>query len=101
MDGRLHIVNLLDDMAFGGVTRALGVFDTPALVAQADSRTVAVAFNGMVPPREQADVFIVHFTVNWRRVVFLAQLRARHPRARLARFPDRGGLPRVATGHVS
>lgn len=83
MDGRVRIVNLLDDMAFGGVTRALGVFDTSPLMALADSRTVAVPFNSMVPPRDPADVYIVHFTVNWRRIVFLAQLRARHPRAKV------------------
>ena len=83
MGDTIKVVNLLDDMALGGVTRALAVFDTAPVTAVAASRTVAIPFGGVIPPDCRADVFIVHFTVNWRRIAFLALLRARYPRARI------------------
>lgn len=82
-DRHIRVVNLLDDMSLGGVTRALAVFDTPPVAEIADCTTVGVPFGSIVPPLCQADVLIIHFTFNWRRLVFLALLRLRHPRARI------------------
>ena len=80
---KARIVNLLDDVSLGGVTRALGVFATPTLQAVAESRTVAVAPGGIMPPRDAADVFIIHFTVSWKRLLFLMLLRLTHRQARI------------------
>lgn len=80
---RLRLAHLLDDLAFGGVTRALEVFNTTPLAALADSRTIAVAPRGMMPPRCHANVIVIHFTVNWRRLPFLLALRLRNPGARV------------------
>ena len=80
---RLRLVNLIDDLALGGVTRALAVFDSLAVARVAQCRTLAVAPGGMAAPRLDADVAVIHFTMNWRRIAFLAALRLRNPRLRI------------------
>lgn len=79
----IRIVNLMDDLALGGVTRALAVFDHPVVAAIAQARTLAVKPGGMVAPRIDADIAVIHFTMNWRRIGFVLALRLRNPRLRV------------------
>jgi glycosyltransferase involved in cell wall biosynthesis len=78
---RPKLVNLLDDFALGGVSRGLGIFDAAAIRAIVDPSVVAINGDALVAPRLDADVIVTHFPPSWRRLVFLASLRARNPRA--------------------
>jgi glycosyltransferase involved in cell wall biosynthesis len=75
------LVNLLDDFALGGVSRGLGIFDSAPVRAVVDPSVVAIDANAMIAPKVEADVVVTHFPPNWRRLVFLASLRRRNPRA--------------------
>lgn len=78
-----RLVNLLDDFAFGGVSRALGIFSSQILRDVADCSVVAVRPDALIAPRIDAEIIIVHFPPNWRRIAFLLSLRLRNPRARI------------------
>jgi len=78
-----RLVNLLDDFALGGVSRALGIFDSPAVRAVVDASTIAVKADALVAPRLNAEVIVIHFPPNWRRLAFLASLRLRNPKAKI------------------
>ncbi len=80
---QVRLVNLIDDLALGGVTRALAVFDSAAVARVAQCRTWAVPPGGIAAPRLEADIAVIHFTMNWRRIAFLAWLRLRNPRTRI------------------
>ena len=80
---KIRIVNLLDDFHLGGVTRGLGIFETPAVRAVAESTVLAVDPRAVVAPALDVDVALVHFPPNWRRLLFLAALRLRNPAVRL------------------
>ena len=80
---RLRVVNLLDDCSLGGVTRALGVFESALLKRIADASTTVLPPATTTAPHLAADVIITHFPPNWRRLVLLAGLKLRHRRARL------------------
>ncbi|HZU64017.1 MAG TPA: glycosyltransferase [Novosphingobium sp.] len=80
---RPRLVNLLDDFALGGVTRGLGIFDCDAVRAVVDPQVERIAKDAWLAPRLEAEVIIVHFPPNWRRLLFLASLRQRNPRARI------------------
>ena len=77
------LVNLLDDFALGGVTRGLSVFDSEPIRAVVDTSVLAVGANAVIAPRVKAEVIVLHFPPNWRRLLFLASLRLRNPHARI------------------
>ena len=81
----IFVAHLLDDFGMGGVTRALTLFDQPQLEEIAESTVVQVDTNAMLAPVIAADVIVDHMAVSWRRLPFLASLRARNPRARILR----------------
>ncbi|QWC57443.1 glycosyltransferase [Erythrobacter sp. 3-20A1M] len=78
----IDVVHLLDDFAFGGVTRALTVFDHPELAAHARSRTVAIG-KDLIAKRFDAEVLVTHVPPRWSRLPFLLSLRMRNAGARL------------------
>lgn len=80
---RLKLVNLLNDLNLGGVTRGLGVFETPAVAAIVDARTVAIDPDRDWPKCYDADIIVTHFPPSWRRLLFFWALRRRNPRAKL------------------
>lgn len=78
-----RLVNLLDDFALGGVSRGLGIFSSQPVRDAADCSVVAVRPDAVIAPGLDADIIVVHFPPNWRRLAFLLSLRARNPRARI------------------
>ncbi|MFW2447457.1 MAG: hypothetical protein ACN4E6_09020 [Qipengyuania pacifica] len=78
----IDVVHLLDDFAFGGVTRALTVFDRPELTEHARSRTVAIGKDRLAE-RYDADLLVTHVPPSWARLGFLVSLRMRNRDARL------------------
>ena len=80
---KLRVVNLLDDFELGGVTRGLAVFDAAPVRAVADAAVQAVAHDAVLAPRLAADIAVIHFPPNWRRLLFMALLRLRNPRTRI------------------
>jgi glycosyltransferase involved in cell wall biosynthesis len=76
----IRMVHLLDDMAMGGVTRALSLFDDPSITALAHSRVVAM---GRDAPSLDADLIVIHVPPRWSRLPFLAALRYHNPAARI------------------
>jgi glycosyltransferase involved in cell wall biosynthesis len=77
------IAHLLDDFALGGVTRGLAIFDAPEMRAEFASRVLPIGADTMLAPPCNAAIIVTHLPPNWRRLVLLATLRLRHPRARL------------------
>lgn len=80
---RVRLVHLLDDVSFGGVTRALAIFDDPRLASQISSRTVQVDPHRLGAPGIAADMVLIHFTPRWRALPFLLALKLRNPRIRI------------------
>lgn len=80
---KLRLVNLLDDFALGGVSRALGLFASPQIAALATCRTEAVAGDALLAQAYDADILVVHFPPNWRRLAWVASLRWRNRGARI------------------
>jgi glycosyltransferase involved in cell wall biosynthesis len=78
-----RIAHLLDDFAVGGVTRGLAIFGAPELCSDFTSTVAPLPAKALVAPALAADIIVTHFPPNWRRMMFLAALRLRHPRARL------------------
>ncbi len=78
-----RLVHLLDDFGMGGVTRALTLFDEPELNTAASSRIVAIDPVARLAPTLHAELIIDHMALSWRRLAFLASLRAKHPRSRI------------------
>ncbi len=77
-----NIVHILDDVALGGVTRLLDSL-LPALDAGLRHERIVQRTQRRLPPRLRADVIVVHFTMAWSKLPFLAALRLAHPAARL------------------
>ena len=67
----------------GGVTRALTLFKEPALAASAHSKVVPVSSDARLASCVEADLIVDHMALSWKRLVFLASLRARNPKARI------------------
>mgnify|MGYP000418650681 CR=1 FL=1 len=72
----VKITHVLDDLAMGGVTRALKNFEHPSLAAlgaheHVDIRETRVRASG---PK---DIAVVHFTANWKKLGWLLDLRLR------------------------
>ena len=70
------VFHVLDDLAMGGVTRALRNFNHPELAVFGEHITVDIR---SAPVRAQSpnDVAIVHFTANWKKLGWLLDLKAR------------------------
>ena len=79
----IEVAHLLDDFGMGGVTRALTLFEEPALRHLARSKVVSVDPDAKLAPRLDAALIVDHMALSWKRLVFLASLRARNPRARI------------------
>ena len=77
------LINLLDDFALGGVSRGLGIFDSAPIRAVVEPAVVAIDPKALIAPRLDADVIVTHFPPNWRRLIFLASLRARNRQAKI------------------
>jgi len=71
-----RIVHVLDDLAMGGVTRALKNFETAELAALGRHETVDIR-SQTVKATSRDDIAIVHFTANWKKLSWLLNLRAR------------------------
>ena len=80
-----RVSHLLDDFGMGGVTRALTLFERPELKRIASSDILQVRSNSMLAPKVEADVIVDHMSASWRRLPFLASLRARNRHARIVR----------------
>lgn len=79
----IRIVHLLDDFAMGGVTRALTLFDDPAIAQIAVSEVVPVGPKARIAPALDADLIVDHMPFSWGRLTFLTSLRLRNPSARI------------------
>jgi glycosyltransferase involved in cell wall biosynthesis len=77
-----QVLHLIDDIGLGGVTRVLADH-LPRLAGRFTHEVLTVGPNWRLPPRINADIVVVHFTLNWTKLPFLAALRLRTPRARL------------------
>jgi glycosyltransferase involved in cell wall biosynthesis len=75
----ITIQHLIDDPGLGGVTRYLDTIEARLGVSGSQSRHI-VATNFALPPALDADVVVVHFTVGFKKLPFLAALRARRGR---------------------
>lgn len=71
-----RIVHVLDDLAMGGVTRALKNFETADLAVLGTHETVDIRSHP-VRATSRDDVAIVHFTANWKKLGWLLDLRLR------------------------
>lgn len=71
-----RVVHVLDDLAMGGVTRALRNFDHPDLAMFGEHHTVDIR-NERVRAQSPDDIAIIHFTANWKKLGWLLDLRAR------------------------
>ena len=74
MHMRPRILHLLDDLAMGGVTRALKNFEHPMLQEYGRHKVMEI---GSKPPQAElpTDIAIIHFTMNWRKLPWLVQLK--------------------------
>ena len=61
------IVHVLDDLAMGGVTRALKNFEHPELAAMGEHKTIDIR-QGRVRAAGPDDIAIIHFTANWKKL---------------------------------
>nr|WP_298927030.1 glycosyltransferase family 4 protein [uncultured Erythrobacter sp.] len=67
----------------GGVTRALTLFEQPALASIGHSQVVPIDPSARFAPSIRANLIVDHMALSWKRLAFLASLRARNPRARI------------------
>lgn len=70
------IFHVLDDLAMGGVTRALRNFDHPDLAMFGEHETVDIRSQA-VRAQTANDIAIVHFTANWKKLGWLLDLKLR------------------------
>ncbi|MEM6555624.1 MAG: glycosyltransferase family 4 protein [Pseudomonadota bacterium] len=76
------IVHVLDDLAMGGVTRALKNFEHPELAILGQHETVDMRRHH-IRATGSNDIAIVHFTANWKKLAWLFDLRFRGGFARV------------------
>lgn len=79
----IRLAHLLDDFGMGGVTRALTLFDEPALARLANSAVVPVKQDALIAPCIKAELIVDHMALSWKRLMFLASLRARNASSRI------------------
>jgi len=71
-----NFIHVLDDLAMGGVTRALKNFEHPSLTALGRHEHVDIR-KQRVRATGPNDIAIVHFTANWKKLKWLLELRLR------------------------
>ncbi|MCR9078970.1 MAG: glycosyltransferase family 4 protein [Hyphomonadaceae bacterium] len=71
-----RIIHILDDLAMGGVTRALKNFEHPDLAKIAAHGVVDIR-DGVIRATTPQDVAVIHFTANWKKLGWLLDLRLR------------------------
>ncbi len=71
-----RIVHILDDLAMGGVMRALKNFEHPSLAFAGQHETVDIR-QDQARATSKNDVAVVHFTANWKKLGWLLDLRLR------------------------
>ncbi|MEM9571308.1 MAG: glycosyltransferase [Pseudomonadota bacterium] len=71
-----RIVHVLDDLAMGGVTRALRNFEHPKLASLGAHETVDIR-SEVVRASSPNDIAVLHFTANWKKLAWLLDLRLR------------------------
>lgn len=76
MSNTRQVVHVLDDLAMGGVTRALRNFEHPDLAGLGQHRTVDIR-DQSVRAESPDDVAIIHFTANWKKLAWLVDLKLR------------------------
>lgn len=79
----IRVAHLLDDFGMGGVTRALTLFEEPAIKLIAQSQVVHVSPAARIAPKLDADLVVDHMALSWARLAFLLSLRIRNPKARI------------------
>ena len=79
----IKIAHLVDDCSMGGVMVSLTNFHDPRMSDFSESEMIYVNPEKVIAPRVDADVIIIHFTVNWRKIPFLTSLRLRNKRSRI------------------
>jgi glycosyltransferase involved in cell wall biosynthesis len=79
----IRVAHLLDDFGMGGVTRALTLFDEPALARIASSTVMPISPDARIAPSIEADLVVDHMALSWKRLAFLSSLRARNPGLRI------------------
>lgn len=72
----IHVLHLLDDAGLGGVTR--GLQDHISRLGDGFRHEVRVVdTHWRLAPKQNADIVVIHFTLNWTKLPFIASLRAR------------------------
>lgn len=79
----IRVAHLLDDFGMGGVTRALTLFEEPAIKCIAQSQVINVSPLARIAPKLDADLVVDHMALSWARLPFLLSLRIRNPQARI------------------
>lgn len=79
----IRVAHLLDDFGMGGVTRALTLFEAPAIKRIAQSQVINVSPLARIAPKLDADLVVDHMALSWARLAFLLSLRIRNPQARI------------------
>ncbi len=80
---RQHIVHLLEDGSFGGVTENLKLFDRPEMALRYSHSVERVTPGWSIAPKLEADIIIIHYSHSWSRLPFLWSLRQRNSRAKI------------------
>ena len=82
MNAKTRFTHILDDLAMGGVTRALKNFEHSSLTSLGEHTHVDIRAQ-QVRATGPRDVAIVHFTANWKKLGWLLDLRLRGGFARI------------------
>lgn len=77
-----QVLHLIDDNGVGGVTRVLADH-LPRLTGWFTHQVITTATHWRLPPRINADIVVVHFTLSWAKLPFLLALRLRAKNTRL------------------
>ena len=80
---KARVVHLLDDFGLGGGTRGLRVFEDAAITNCAESSVHPIKPKAFMAPQLNADIIMIHFPPNWRRLSFFLSLRARNRHAKI------------------
>ena len=76
MTNPTRIVHVVDDLAMGGVTRALKNFEHPKL-KDIGAHEIADIRKEKVRAASPDDIAVVHFTANWQKLGWLMDLKTR------------------------
>ena len=76
-------LHLVDDTALGGVNVALRNFKDPTIAALGDMQVETVSPKNARAQTYDCDTILIHFTVAWAKIPYLADLRRRNQSARI------------------